>query len=891
MLQATEQRLLLLYELLNVSRTASEREIRAAYEHLKRIWHITAAPNWSRMGITTAAKESDNFLIFTAIRLAHNFLTNEELKKAYLKGKIDAIPSLQNLIEYKHRVEQQFSDFLKSRPKKESNTALIAFNTALPEELLLRIARKLDNPSLAKLARFSSLSHIAREVLWQRLIATQDKYILRDHFSERFKFIPPTLAVTFSPECNEHQGELRLLPYSDMNIPLSPLEVMYKTTVRVRGDFGTTASYFAYLIGNSQALHTATLNVPGLYDLQDENKKTFRQTLTEKMSVLHVLTTLPYRQIIAGYIRYIVASGTTLPAPFKERSDFSTTAHYFEYLILNPHDLLVALLNNPALINEQDENKQTLLFYPVIAARFLSKRSVQWVMDILTATPNIDLSLKDINGDSCVHWTTQNCLHDFENKEGIASTGTRLIFEEVFIPLLTFAKRKNFNFDSMNGTGMSILQVAANLSQEEPNAVFSVLVTLDEAPKSVYDPNLLSGEKHTALYYAVDHLHLEQIKRLLEKTHFEGPSAQEVVLLLQRKIFNKCKLLMEKLDQLPRKNYSDIGEKDKAVSALSAEFSLLRELYNVFVKMTAKYKNSQVLESVGYKRSRSHWLNPDMVDKIVSRAQNLSWYSSVSFNLASREAVAKVLGCLNDRTPYRDPMYFKSDGLWSFILSVGSEKTALLNIILEVFKEELDQLIVDIHSALPREQINLVGEDVHVVFKEDQAKESLPIANAEDEVNILKRLLSVKLLELKATSSGAITRELADYFNNLTKDKSIEICNTLFEFLLGHKEDVIKTSSLWQESVKRHINWPLLINAIRSNALKNIKELNDIMSHGQAVVFLEKCRNLPIINLPNGTFEYYRGRTHAVDELDQLKVQRQKQKDLQPTIGSPKNSK
>lgn len=850
MLQAAENQLEKLYHLLNLQPSAKEREIREAFSYLARIWHYDAVNDWKTMGIATDPKDNCNLAIFNCVRMAFIILTDKNLTKEYLNGNSFNITPLETeILKYKEEVENQFYTFLKSKQKQKAVKTEKLFDLSdLPHEILQPMFAKVDNQGLAYLASFSSVTGIAREQLWPRLIKTEDKFKLFQYFSVKVMFIPKTLDVTFSPEVEGAYAVPRLIPYKSMRAVLPP-HLMYGIAEKERKDFKSTAAYHAYLMSNPQAVITASTTEPLLFDSLDGNGVNLRQKITGKMSVFHVLTTaVPYHRMVFLNLQKMVKMGTKLPDPFKTRNHFESTAEYFEYLICNVHDLFIALHENPSLINERDENGQTLLFYPVVAARYLSKRCIQWVMDILTSVPILELEIKDHNGDTCVHWTTKYCTEKFENTENHDREEDHLIFNYVFTPLVKLAKKRHFCFEvSLNNQGMSLLHIAADLPSEKPNAVSSLLnLLIGSRNYDFYD--LLSGENYSALYYAVKHAHLEKINRLRILTRHSRSSTKEIALLLQDMIFHRCQEVMKDLGdgfvmECPA-GYSD--KRGQLVSNILEKLRMIRELHYLFKLMVLKL-GSKV--KIGSEDAKAYWLNSDMIQYILTRYKNLGWGGNLSLTLGNNRAIAeRVVKKLNCPPTERDPAGI----LYTLVWDLGCQGHPLIKIMVEVFKEELDQLILDVHSTVVQDK-------------------------EETDLKQLKRLLSVKLLELEKAKPEKITNELIEYFNKITSSVCLKDCNILFEFLLSHQVNAQNTSSLWQQSVKRHINWPALIEGIRVAALEKVGKINELMGYDQAIRELAIWRDYAIFNLPNGYFESV-GRTRAVVILDNLRERRVQEK-------------
>jgi hypothetical protein len=722
----------------------------------------------------------------------------------------------------------------------------------------------LPNPYVSLLALglvAKRLRSIMFTILWNELVRTGSRTRIFQFLEKRF-FTPPSLTLAIWPyfygeldsKTGGRQGVDRLIAlrygssgrlaehhYLSKIPDAQQQRVTYGTATRL--DFKTTAAYHAYLLAHPLDEY---LDSDDRWLQTDEKGQTLGRVFTRDMTVFHALT-LTFSQIYSSLDR-IVLGKTQLPPPFRVKEDFETTAAYFEYLINHVHDLYITLRTNPNIINIQDEYGKTLLFYVVHAAKYLEKDRIQWIVLILLGTPNINLNLIDIAGNTFLHEATKHCADTSRNEFGLKENES-VFFDYVFVPFVDYAQKNNFNFELLNKAGLAALHLAAQIPGTEHPWVDKISAVI-EAPREVdpiatlnacknIDFNQLSEENCTALYYAIACSHLPHIYTLLSHSNFETASQRKVISLLRDKINRLSRAMIAKLQEpasIATNNYFESSKLASDRTKIATYFMILTE---ILTKMTGK----------SYEQDRYNvWPTRAFITRVVERFQSLSLISHFGSDVDAKETTNRLITNFKLVITGDSIAEYYDTRIWNF-LTVRNISSPLFKIFTQTIQEEIEQLIVD---------VNCMTE----TYKDEPKKEG----RLEDLIS----LLTDKLLSAKTIRNDSITEILSKYFNELTEKINIKQCDALFTFLISHRE-ANKTTPMWQQTVGNRINWQKLITQIRDQAVKNVEETISLLSNERACSYLDECCALKLFNLPNGILEQF-GNTKAVNYLLELKA-------------------
>ncbi|HEX2548991.1 MAG TPA: ankyrin repeat domain-containing protein, partial [Gammaproteobacteria bacterium] len=181
-----------------------------------------------------------------------------------------------------------------------------------------------------------------------------------------------------------------------------------------------------------------------------------------------------------------------------EEKDFLSTEDYFIHLVRCPHDLYIALRKKPILIQEKDSKDQTLLHHAARVGHDMDSMGASLILFLLLSSPNLDFNIKDKNGNTPLHIAALN-------------SNEPITCKYIFPNFLRTAFIAEFDFDTLNNQGQTILHIAARTTFENINNVEQVLNCVPNIPL-----NTLSTSGSTALYYALNHLRLKEAHTLLE---------------------------------------------------------------------------------------------------------------------------------------------------------------------------------------------------------------------------------------------------------------------------------------------------------------------------------------------------------------------------------------
>jgi Asp-tRNA(Asn)/Glu-tRNA(Gln) amidotransferase C subunit len=532
---------------------------------------------------------------------------------------------------------------------------------------------------------------IILEMMWNDIVCSGDQSKLLG-FVKSQSFCPSALNQIFFKQfnseasshpvgVNRHRGFF----YFNFNIELTTVqnpETSYISATRL--DFETLMAYHAYLYANplDSYLDSHWLEA-------DEKGQTLSQVFTKGISVFQALTLSSFGTC-NHQLDQMVKQGSKLPDSFRVREDFKTLAAYFEYLINHVHDLYITLRTHPGLINVQDEKGKTLLFYAVRAANYLPKDRIQWIVHILLTTPNIEVNLTDIEGNTFLHEPTKHCVDTSKNKVGLKKSES-IFFDHVLVPFADHAIKNNFNFQTLNKAGFAVVHLAAKIPSTQDAFTKNRSLVLDAPrefnailalnPSNNLDLNQLSGENCTALYYAITCSHLAHIYAILHHSMFRNAAQRKVIPLLRTKIIQLCHELLTKLQE-------------RSSVALSRDISELTYHNKIINNLTLLTYILRVATGKSYDQYKREWPTKAFITKVFERFQGLNLTSLdsdenkeintliTSFKLVARE---------NSQAEFYDLC------IWNFL---NSQSTAnpLSKIIIQTLQEEIEQIIFDVNK-------------------------------------------------------------------------------------------------------------------------------------------------------------------------------------------------
>lgn len=193
----------------------------------------------------------------------------------------------------------------------------------------------------------------------------------------------------------------------------------------------------------------------------------------------------------------------------------------------------------------------------------------------------------------------------------------------------------------------------------------------------------------------------------------------------------------------------------------------------------------------------------------------------------------------------------------------------VINMFLDTFLQALRHIAPEIeqnHSFTEQQYYSLLAATL------DRTKSTTDL----DE---LKSLLTMKLTELKNVDQRVATQELTTYFNKITNEVSMLDCANLFDYLMTYRPGhSLYAGAQWKRGLSNlPVNWEVLIENLRGNALKKVKEINSAMGYRQAIEYLKQCRGYSIFNLPNTFKEKLGFNSPAITEIDQMKKLREEE--------------
>lgn len=825
-------------ELLGLSKSASAQDIRDAYIALCRMWHPKAIEKWKEWGV----EPNHDFIgkIYHAIKTAFLTLNYPNSKKELI------VPLDETLLSYKKTCETLLME-KSSKPLKGTAVDDVLEIWRWPSDLIALFASFFGYKELANFASTSIRNYKIAKLVWPQwgqIFIRQGNYNKFLKFSER--------NTTFSiSDLGMEFGEIQEPTEEDLSYFHSVnhrLDILCKTgkqpTLQLhRMRHTTEKDFFVFLQANMSDLFLKPKLILEIFCKEDFRYQLVLKFLVgKKFTVLEVLTSLPFSNALFNFLTRSVKDKALLPAPVKTRENFESTCKYFEYLISNIHDLYITLCLDPNLINIQDENGQTLLFYPAKGGSYFSERHLQWLAAILSQIPNVNLDIVDNElNDTFLHYT----LARFNIGDELVHPKANFVFN-FFEPVVKLALTKHFNFRKLNKNHKSILDLAATLFVPGKSPL-RILLRLREWAiyeglplNNLPDPDQCTKNSN-AFSKALESHGVINAECLLDVTNFSDLLLKENLLRLQCLIYDQYRNLSK--CEIPCEEKMGTVEYYAAMNAMQQVFVDVRRWQRLFIDMIAILDMDKVC-----KNSRDvAWLTHAMVLRLIKEISGNNTFASFFASSKSDTSIKLIAILKNEEVDLQT----KERALFKYL---GSYPDNTISVIArKVFEDELKNIFKNVYSYS-----RLIVENF------------TPIVS----IGYLRALLAAKLVRTENLLSNNCTQELAKYFNEITHDASMKDCEELFHFLLIYRDGVINSLSIWETPNKSQINWQQLIQIIRDSALEKVKSTNAAMGYQQAVEYLTVCRDYLIFSLPN-TFRDNLGlRTYAVSVIDELKQQR-----------------
>lgn len=187
----------------------------------------------------------------------------------------------------------------------------------------------------------------------------------------------------------------------------------------------------------------------------------------------------------------LLKKGARLPSEKKSdysEADLKQPSFKFNYLLDSCHNMYIALRQNPDIVKERNENKQTLLHH-FIQRSFVNFR----VSYLLQSHPTISFNVQDHQGQTPLHVALTECFNTLD----------------AFPSVVAWAARTHYLFNTLDVNGRAIIHLAI-LNQERSDFFYStrpmrpkylIQILLENAPG--IDLNCFSATGGTAFYYAL----------------------------------------------------------------------------------------------------------------------------------------------------------------------------------------------------------------------------------------------------------------------------------------------------------------------------------------------------------------------------------------------------
>lgn len=404
-------------------------------------------------------------------------------------------------------------------------------------------------------------------------------------------------------------------------------------------------------------------------------------------------------EYLLSHLDYLISNKAKLPPPNKSRNDFSSTADYLAYLIKNLPDLYITCRTNPAIINLQDENQQTLLHHAVLSLNDMNKSSVKTMLAILTTIKNPNLNLIDKNGNTFLDLATEHSIDSFPDRNYFGGKDEQFVFGNVFIPLLSYARDNNFNFKALNNNGKNILHIAADLPKNKLNPIYTLLEGISFINKKLdLDLNQLSGEGATALYYLLKQGQLSDIPYLFKKNidPQAGIGDKRPIFFINTLITQLCTEAKNTIGMIPEKGkFKETPDYNSSLYMREAAQGQFYTFMNDFFEKlqiisTLNHIRIQMMALIDhqpYEETGREWLHPAMIAKLSTR------YGTSSSSLFARksEESVKLYELLKDERR----QYAAQDKCKEYLKNPENHGSRMYKIIISTIMEELERYMLE----------------------------------------------------------------------------------------------------------------------------------------------------------------------------------------------------
>jgi ankyrin repeat protein len=185
----------------------------------------------------------------------------------------------------------------------------------------------------------------------------------------------------------------------------------------------------------------------------------------------------------------LLKNGAKMPKSRKTPNDFESASKYLYHLAQSPDDLFLALYNNPNIVNQQGEDRRTVVHHAARLTGGMGSHYGCLIYSQLLASPLVNFNLPDNEGNTPIHLVATDC----------ADRPSRW---KVFLAYVTAAAQKKCDFNALNKQGLAAIHIAADTADDDEWDPVATL--LKKAPD--INVNLLSSSGKTAFFYAVRNL-------------------------------------------------------------------------------------------------------------------------------------------------------------------------------------------------------------------------------------------------------------------------------------------------------------------------------------------------------------------------------------------------
>lgn len=224
---------------------------------------------------------------------------------------------------------------------------------------------------------------------------------------------------------------------------------------------------------------------------------------TKTMSIIEILlsnNSLAQDVGFFGLAKFFLDRGAPI-LNYRKQKD-SLTSEYLKHLSASKNDLFFALYEDPSIVNLQDEGGKTILHHAASIGLIMGSNSASLIHEQLFQSKLTDFSIQDNEGNTPLHIAALYC-------------DDRVTCDYVFPNFAREAARRNFDFSVLNTQGQAVIHLAAKIHYE--HMAFGCRNTVAKLLEAVpdIDVNTLSSSGTSALYYAINRMHLREIDSLL----------------------------------------------------------------------------------------------------------------------------------------------------------------------------------------------------------------------------------------------------------------------------------------------------------------------------------------------------------------------------------------